>query len=101
MKKLIFTLALLIQTVFVFADAPALEVARVATDEVKMYRQAGTSSEVVQSLKSTDQVALVRKHNANWSIVTVNGEVGYVLTSELTLTKQDKKGAGKSSRNRF
>lgn len=93
MKKLIFTLALLIQTVFVFADAPAV-IARAATNEVKMYRQAGTSSELLQSLKIADEVVLVRKHNADWSIVTVNGQVGYVLTSELTI----KKNAGKAGR---
>lgn len=65
------------------ADDPAV-VARATTDHVKMYRQAGTSTEVVRSLKKTDEVAVIRKHNANWTIVTVNDEVGYVLTTELT-----------------
>ena len=86
MKKLIFTLALLIQTALLFAAGPA-QTASVSYDNVKMYRQAGTSTEVLRALKSTDQLAVIRKHNANWTIVTVNGQVGYVLTSELTMNK--------------
>jgi hypothetical protein len=37
MKKLIFTLALLVQTVFVFADTARL--AHAKSDDVKMFRQ--------------------------------------------------------------
>jgi hypothetical protein len=48
----------------------------------------------MQSLKSTDEVAVVRKHNAQWTIVQVNGQVGYVLTRELSMSKNQKK-AGK------
>ena len=84
MKKFVFLFALLIQTAFVFASHDqATMIARANTDNVKMYRQAGTSTEIVRSLKSTDDLVVVRKHNANWSIVTIDGEVGYVLTSEL------------------
>ncbi len=91
MKKLIFTLALLVNTVFVFAaNTPNTVVAKVNYDNVKMYRQAGTSTDVVQALKSSDDVVVVRKHNNQWSIVTVNGQVGYVLTSELHIEKDAK-----------
>jgi uncharacterized protein YgiM (DUF1202 family) len=86
MKKLIFTLALLMQTVFLFAVSPR-QMATVSYDNVKMYRQAGTSTEILRALKSTDELVVLRKHNANWTIVTLNDEVGYVLTSELTLKK--------------
>jgi uncharacterized protein YgiM (DUF1202 family) len=86
MKKIIFTFALLVQTAFLFAAGPA-QTASASYENVKMYRQAGTSTEVLRALKSTDQLAVIRKHNANWTIVTVNGQVGYVLTSELTLNK--------------
>jgi uncharacterized protein YgiM (DUF1202 family) len=89
MKKLIFTFALLIQTALVFATGPA-QMASASYEDVKMYRQAGTSTEVLKALKSTDQLAVIRKHNANWTIVTVNGQVGYVLTSELTMKKDVK-----------
>ena len=82
MKKLLFTLALLINTVFAFATE-GQTTARATTDNVKMYRQAGTSSEIVQSLKSTDDLVVIRQHNANWTLVTINNQVGYVVTSEL------------------
>ncbi len=89
MKKSIFTLAFLVQTVFVFAAGPE-QVAQASYDNVKMYRQAGTSTEILKALKSVDEVLVMRKHNANWTIVSVNGEVGYVLTSELTMKKDVK-----------
>jgi uncharacterized protein YgiM (DUF1202 family) len=86
MKKLIFTLALLMQTVFLFAAGPR-QMATVSYDDVKMYRQASTSTEMLKSLKSTDELVVLRKHNAQWTIVTLDDQVGYVLTSELTLKK--------------
>jgi len=89
MKKLIFTFAFLMQTVFLFAAGPE-QVAHVSYENVKMYRQAGTSTDILKSLKSTDEIVVVRKHNAHWTIVTVNGEVGYVLTTELTMKKDVK-----------
>ena len=87
MKKLIFTLALLMQTAFVFAFTGPQQIAQAKVNDVKMYRQSGTSTEVLKSLQSTDEVLIVRKHNENWTIVTVDGQAGYVLTSELTLKK--------------
>jgi hypothetical protein len=30
---------------------------------------------------------VVRKYNNHWSIVTINGQVGYMLTSELAQAK--------------
>ncbi len=84
MKKIFLMLALLVQTALVSATDNTKLMAHAITDDVKMYRQAGTSTEVVKSLKTTDEVAIVRKHNAQWTIVTVNDAVGYVLTSELT-----------------
>lgn len=88
MKKSIFTLALLIQTAFVFAFTSPRQIAQVKVNNVKMYRQAGTSTEVLKALQITDEVVLIRKHNAAWTIVTVNDEVGYVLTSELAPVKE-------------
>jgi len=87
MKKLIFTFALLIQTAFVFAFTAPQQTAQAKVNDVKMYQQAGTSTEILKALQSTDEVVIVRRHNADWTIVTVNGQVGYVLTSELTPKK--------------
>lgn len=101
MKKLIFTFALLINTVLVFAHpTQQQQLAQASTDNVKMYRQAGTSTQEIKCLKSTDEVVIIRKHNANWTIVTVNGEVGYVLTSELTPKKEIKNIAMAKSNRR-
>lgn len=99
MKKLLFTLALFIQTALVFAADNAAVFVRVTTDNVKMYRQAGTSTEVMKSLKSTDEIIVVRKHNANWTIITVDGQAGYVLTSEL-MQPQNHKSTALVSLNR-
>ena len=90
MKKFIFIFALLIQTVFVSAanDKSMAMVARPHIDNVKMYAQPGTSTSIVKSLMSTDEVQVIRKHNNQWTIVTVDGKVGYVLTSELVQPKQ-------------
>jgi hypothetical protein len=88
MKKLVFVFALILQSAFVFAAADQGQtLARAAYENTKMYRQAGTSTEILRSLKSTDELVLIRKHNAQWSIVTVDGQVGYVLTSELQAAK--------------
>ena len=91
MKKLLVVLALVLQSAFVFASGnQGTVVARANYENTKMYRQAGTSTEVLRSLKSTDEVMVVRKHNSHWSIVTVDGQVGYVLTSELHRPQEDK-----------
>jgi uncharacterized protein YgiM (DUF1202 family) len=85
MKKLLFILAFSVPALALTAAPPAAAtLSRASAENVKMYRQAGTSTQVLRSLKSTDEVMVVRKHNAHWSIVNVEGQVGYVLTSELT-----------------
>lgn len=86
MKNVILTLAFLIQTVFVFAtdkyQGKKQAVARF--EQVKVYKQAGTCTEVVAALSISDKVTVIRQHNSNWTIITINDKVGYVLTSELT-----------------
>jgi uncharacterized protein YgiM (DUF1202 family) len=94
MKKLLFILAFLVQTLVVTAAShPAPAYSRVSAENVKMYSQAGTSTQVLRSLKSTDAVMVIRRHNSNWSIVNVEGQVGYVLTSELTRPERIKNKA--------
>ena len=90
MKTLVLTLALLAQTALVFAGGKKeTEVIRPRTDNVKVYQQAGTSAPVLDSLQASEQVTLVRKYNALWSIVLVDGKPGYVLTSELVSEKAE------------
>lgn len=83
MKKLIFIFALLLQTVFTFATDPQPKIMRASTDNVNVYRQPSTSTEVVSTLKTDDKVTIVRQHDAKWYIVTINDQVGYVHRSKL------------------
>ncbi len=87
MKKIILTLALAAQAAFGFATDNKAATATARYENSKMYRQPGTSTEVLKSLKSTDEIVLVRRYNQSWTIVTVNGQVGYVLTAELAQAK--------------
>jgi hypothetical protein len=83
MKKIILTLTLAAQAAFGFATDHQALTATARYENSKMYRQPGTSTEVLKSLKSTDEIVVVRHYNSSWTIVTVNGQVGYVLTAEL------------------
>jgi hypothetical protein len=84
MKTVIVALAIVMQSGFVFAGSgKQTHLVKAKHEDVKVYRQAGTSTEIVESLKITDEVMFVRALNQTWSIVQVNGKVGYVLTSEL------------------
>jgi len=87
MKKVIFTLALLVQVGFSMAAPKATVEAQVRHENVKMFQQAATSTAVLETLNTTDRIAFVRKHNAQWGIVTINGKTGYVLLSELANLK--------------
>ena len=83
MKKLIFTLALLVQVGFAMATENNKHTAQVRQENVKMYQQAGTSSQLLKELSTADQVEIVRRLNNQWTIVVVDGVAGYVLHSEL------------------
>ena len=83
MKKIILTLALAAQTAFGFADGRQAVTASARYENSKMYRQPGTSTVVLKALISSDEIVVVRRYNSSWSIVTVDGQVGYMLTAEL------------------
>jgi len=89
MKKVIFTLALLVQVGFAMANN-TVATAHVRHENVKMFQQPGTSTEVLETLSTSDKVEFVRKHNAQWGIVSVNGKTGYVLLSEIAQLKTEK-----------
>ncbi len=82
MKKAILVLAIVSQALFVFAAKPK-QIFRVKNENVKMYSQAGTASPVLKSLSSTADIKYIRQFNRLWSIVTVDDQPGFVLTSEL------------------
>jgi hypothetical protein len=84
MKKTVIMLAILVQTVFVFAQQPA----KIKTDGVNMYRQPGKTAEVMKIVNTTDEVLLVRKFDSQWSIVTVAGETGYIHNTRLAKIKK-------------
>jgi hypothetical protein len=83
MKKIILTLALAAQAAFGFAADHQAVTASARYENSKMYRQPGTSTQVLKALKGSDEIVVVRRYNSHWSIVTVDGQVGYMLTSEL------------------
>ena len=83
MKKLLLSLALLFQVAFVFAQEPI----RVKTDKVKLYRQPNNQSEVLKVLNSTEDVILVRRFDAQWSIIQAGAETGYIHNSRLPKIK--------------
>ncbi|RDC66164.1 SH3 domain-containing protein [Adhaeribacter pallidiroseus] len=88
MKKLLLSLALMAQVGLTMAhDKANTTMVQVRNDNVKMFKQAGTSTPIVETIATTDRVELVRKFNKNWAIVLVNNKVGYVLLSELTNLK--------------
>jgi hypothetical protein len=83
MKKIILTLALIAPAAFGFATDHQAVTASARYENSKMYRQPGTSTEVLKSLQGSDELIVVRRYNSHWTIVTVDGQVGYVLTAEL------------------
>jgi uncharacterized protein YgiM (DUF1202 family) len=90
MKKTLFTLALFVQVGFAMAHNKTTVEAQVRHENVKMFQQAATSTAVLETLNTNDRVEFVRKHNAQWGIITVNGKTGYVLLSELAGLKKVK-----------
>jgi len=83
MKKLIFTLALLVQVVFAMATDKKAVTAQARQENVKMYQQPSTSATVLKGLSTADRLEVVRWYDALCTIVTVDGQVGYVLHSEI------------------
>ncbi|KAA5545077.1 SH3 domain-containing protein [Adhaeribacter rhizoryzae] len=90
MKKAFFTLALLVQVGFAMAHNNTTLETQVRHENVKMFQQAATSTNVLETLNANDRVQFIRKHNAQWGIITVNGKTGYVLLSELSDLKKVK-----------
>ncbi|WP_026462494.1 SH3 domain-containing protein [Adhaeribacter aquaticus] len=99
MKKVIFALALLVQTAFAFAGENTQAIAHTKNDDVKLFKQPSTKTEVVKTLKSADDLVVVRKFNNHWTIVTVNGEVGYVRSVSLNKSKESKIALAKPENN--
>ncbi|GEO05637.1 hypothetical protein AAE02nite_33010 [Adhaeribacter aerolatus] len=93
MKKTLFTLALLVQVGFAMAHNKTTIEAQARHENVQMFQQAATSTTVLGTLNATDRIQFVRKHNAQWGIITVNGKTGYVLLSELSGLKKVKSEA--------
>ena len=97
MKKILLSLALFVQLGAVMADNQNTTMVQVRHENVKMFQQPGTSAAILETIATTDRVELLRKWNAHWALVTVNGKAGYVLLSELanlkTKTKPTRRAA--------
>lgn len=88
MKKMILTLALAVQTMFLLAADKQAVLVQPRQENVKMFLQAGTSTPVLQVLSATDKITFIRRHNTTWDLVQVNGKPGYVLRSEIAILKK-------------
>lgn len=84
MKKVFFTLVFAAQFSFVMAQ----DLARIKSNNVNFYRQPSSKAEVIKTVNPADAVTVVRKFNAEWSIVTVGTETGYIHNSNLGKMKK-------------
>ncbi|MBC3540708.1 hypothetical protein ACFSC6_12530 [Rufibacter sediminis] len=94
MKRLVIISALVcMQVLSAFAQGPT---SRVNTEKVKMYRQPAIGGEVMRLLGSEDEIIVMRKQNQEWTLVQIDGEAGYVLSSYLKAKKVKKATAAKA-----
>ncbi|MFC6996473.1 SH3 domain-containing protein [Rufibacter roseus] len=94
MKRFLLLSALILAQVFtVFAQTPAT---RENDDQIAMHRQPSMSTEVMRYLNPGEHVTRVRKINDEWSLVTIDGEGGYVLNTFLKASRNKKKDTAKS-----
>ncbi|WP_460891320.1 SH3 domain-containing protein [Rufibacter soli] len=97
MKRLFLIAALvLVQVMAVMAQGPT---SRVNADKVKMYRQPDAKGEVMRLLNPEDEIVVMREQNRQWTLVAIDGEGGYVLTSYLKAKKGKKVAAAKVSQD--
>ncbi|AKQ47208.1 hypothetical protein TH63_18680 [Rufibacter radiotolerans] len=80
----------------VMAQGPT---SRVNADKVKMYRQPDPKGEVMRLLNPEDEIIVMREQNRQWTLVQIDGEGGYVLTSYLKAKKGKKVTAAKLSQD--
>jgi SH3-like domain-containing protein len=84
MKKLLLATALLVQAAFVMAQEPV----KLKSENVNLYRQPSHGAEVVKILGTSDEVVVVRRFDAKWSIVQAGSETGYVHNTHLPKFKK-------------
>ncbi|QMU28904.1 hypothetical protein [Adhaeribacter radiodurans] len=87
MKKAILSLAILFQVVVASANNKG------GNQELTVYKQPSKETEILKVLSETDEVALVRPFNNRWSIVTVNKEVGYMSSFQLSQYNKQQRAA--------
>ena len=83
MKKILLSFVLVAQAIVVFAQEPI----KLKVDNVKLYRQPTNEAPVIKVINTTEDVMLVRKFNAQWSLVQAGAETGYVHNSRLAKIK--------------
>lgn len=88
MKKIMLTLALIAQIGFAMADNKVTVLVQARQNNVKMFQQAGTATQILENINTSDRVTFIRKFNTNWALVEVNGKTGYVLLTELVQLKE-------------
>ncbi len=87
MKKVLFTLAIALQVFAASAHKKNGE------QELTVYKQPSKDTQVIKVISESDEVALVRPFNNKWSIVTINKEVGYMSTFQLSQYNKQQRAA--------
>ena len=88
MKKFLFTALFAAQVLVVAAGGN--EPRKVSTDNTKIYQQPGSSATVIATVNPSDEIKVVRAFDRKWSIVEVNGQVGYIQTYKLGPVRKNK-----------
>jgi hypothetical protein len=84
MKKLLIATALLVQSAFVMSQVPV----KLKSENVSLYRQPSSGAQVIKTLGTSDEVMVVRRFDAKWSIVQAGTETGYVHNTHLKKLKK-------------
>ncbi|WP_219294010.1 SH3 domain-containing protein [Arthrospiribacter ruber] len=88
MKTLLITSLLIVAPYLgqMFQPKKEHSVVKAKFEQVKVYEQPSTGSEIVTTLSKDQEVDYFRKsiaNGGNWSIIRIGEKPGYVLTSEL------------------
>ncbi|PSR55733.1 hypothetical protein AHMF7605_20605 [Adhaeribacter arboris] len=91
MKKLVLIILVSLRASWLIAQeapiAPKVPTIYVRNENAKVYKQPAYQAEVLQVLKLSDPIKMVRKFDDRWIIVKVNGQSGYVERWNITTKK--------------
>ncbi|PSR52169.1 hypothetical protein AHMF7605_00850 [Adhaeribacter arboris] len=91
MKKLVLIILVSLQVSWLVAKetptTPEAPTIYVRNENAKVYKQPAYKAEVLQVVKLSDPIQMVRKFDDRWIIVKVNGQSGYIERWNITTKK--------------